>query len=779
MSMHPLVPVRDLIIFPGAITPIFVNRPKSVKALEEAGLRGGLIFIVAQKDPLINEPDPDEIYGVGTLCKVLRSVRLPDGTFKVMLEGAWRCRVEQFVTGDEFMEAELTRLTSYHMADEEQMEAIRRSVAGEFSEYVKMHPKIPDGAASPVENIEDPEVLSDAVASNALFKLSDKQAVLEIDDVYERLKKLLTILISENEYLRLEQDIHEQVRSKIDKGQRNYYLREQLKVIQEELDEGTEESEIEELRKKLDSAGMPEETHEKALNELKRYSKMPPISPEATVAKTYLEWLAELPWQKTSEDHIDLKAAKKILDRDHYGLTEIKERILEYLAVKKLAGDNMRSQVLCFVGPPGVGKTSLGRTIAETMGRKFVNMSLGGLRDEAEIRGHRRTYVGALPGRIIQKIKQAGTKNPVILMDEIDKIGSDFRGDPAAALLEVLDPEQNVNFTDNFIESAFDLSKVMFITTANSVTTIPKPLLDRMEMISIPGYVAEEKIKIAKMHLIPRIYKEHGLTKDDISIPESVIKRVINSYTMEAGVRELDRQLSKIARKVAAGIAENEGDGEKKKNSIKVKDLVRMLGSPKQMGTKLPNESCVGTAIGLAWTETGGTPLLIESAIMEGTGKVSYTGNLGDIMQESAQAALAYLRSNAALYGLTNFAWNKTDIHIHVPEGAVPKDGPSAGITLALAICSALTKRRVDTSYAMTGEMTLHGFVLPIGGVREKILAAKRFGVKKVIVPKDNREEIEELGDWVLSGVKLHYVEDIGSVFRLALLPEDREEKSE
>lgn len=773
MSLHPLVPVRDLIIFPGVISPVFVNRPKSIKALDEAGLRGGLVFITAQKDPVIDDPAPDDLYNVGTLCKILRNIKLPDGTIKVMLEGAWRCRATEFIESEGFMEAELERLFSVVTTDEDELEAARRSVVREFAEYVKLNPRLPEGVVSSAENIEDPESLTDVMTSHAQFKLEDKQAILETDDLFDRMKKLLKVLLNENNYLILEREIHERVRSEIDKGQRNYYLREQLRVIQEELGEGSEVSETEELRDKIDKAGMPQETYEKAIKELNRYSKMQPVSPEATVAKNYLEWLTDLPWQTVSEDHIDLKAARKILDRDHYGLVEIKERIIEYLAVKKLAGDNMRSQVLCFVGPPGVGKTSLGRTIAETMGRKFVNMSLGGLRDEAEIRGHRRTYVGALPGRIIQKIKQAGTKNPVILMDEIDKIGNDFRGDPAAALLEVLDPEQNCNFTDNYIESPFDLSKVMFITTANTTSTIPKPLLDRMEMISLPGYVAEEKVKIAKKHLIPRIYKEHGLTSKDISIPERVIKRVISSYTMEAGVRNLDRQLSKIARKVAAKIAGGGKDTPKKKTNVTLKGLSGMLGSPKLIGPKVPKNNAVGTAIGLAWSETGGTTLIIESAIMEGTGKVSYTGNLGDIMQESVQSALAYLRSNAELYGLTDFKWSKTDIHIHVPEGAVPKDGPSAGITLALSMCSALTKRTVDVSYAMTGEMTLHGSVLPIGGVREKILAAKRSGITKIIIPKDNREEVEELSEWVRSGVTLHYVTDITEVFGLALCKKD------
>ena len=497
---------------------------------------------------------------------------------------------------------------------------------------------------------------------------------------------------------------------------------------------------------------------------------MAPISPEATVSRTYIEWLLDLPWNVSSEDHLNLKDARKVLEEDHYGLDEVKERILEFLAVRKLAADNMRAQVLCFVGPPGVGKTSLGKSIARTMGRKFVNMSLGGLRDEAEIRGHRRTYVGALPGRIVQKIKAAGTNNPVLLMDEIDKIGNDFRGDPAAALLEVLDPEQNCSFTDNFLEISFDLSKVMFITTANSTGTIPRPLLDRMEIIPLPGYVAEEKVNIAKKHLLPRILKEHGLTAKNMTVPEATIRNIITAYTMEAGVRNLDRQLSKLARKVAAEMA-NSSTADEAGRTIRItKDIMKkMLGAPKLHTTRIPNEDPLGTALGLAWTETGGSVILIESAVMEGSGNVSYTGNLGDIMQESAQTALAYLRSNAPAFGIENIDWKKKDIHIHVPEGAVPKDGPSAGITLALSLCSALTGRKVDASYAMTGEMTLHGNVLPIGGVREKVLAAKRLGIKKLILPEDNKSDVDELGDWIKSGMKIHYVSKMSTVFQLAL----------
>ncbi|MGD9640725.1 MAG: LON peptidase substrate-binding domain-containing protein, partial [Synergistaceae bacterium] len=503
MHIHPVVPVRDMVVFPGVIAPLFVGRPRSVRALEEANARGHLVFITAQKNSLTENPEPDELNSTGTLCKVLQTVRMPDGTIKAVLEGGWRCRAVHFISGDSFLEAELEKIPSTNTAHTNQAEALRRAVLSEFESYVKLNLKLPDEVSHSAENIGDIDLFADIVASHSLFKHEDKQSLLEISDLIERLRKLLAVLMRENEFLKMEHDIQEKVRNEMDKGQKQYYLREQLKIIQQELGDDSPLSEIEELRARAEKTEMPEEARDKVMRELDRYARMAPISPEATVARTYIEWLLDIPWSISSEDHLNLKDARKVLEADHYGLEEVKERILEFLAVRKLAADNMRAQVLCFVGPPGVGKTSLGRSIAKTMGRKFVNMSLGGMRDEAEIRGHRRTYVGALPGRIIQKIKAAGTNNPVLLMDEIDKIGNDFRGDPAAALLEVLDPEQNCSFTDNFLEISFDLSKVMFITTANSTGTIPKPLLDRMEIIPLPGYVAEEKVKIAKKHLLP------------------------------------------------------------------------------------------------------------------------------------------------------------------------------------------------------------------------------------------------------------------------------------
>ena len=768
MTIYPVVPVRDMIIFPSVIAPVFVSRPRSIRAVDEANSRDRLIFITAQINSFHDNPRPDDIQKMGTICKILQTVRLPDGTLKVILEGGWRAKAKRFITGDNYLEAEAEKVLSVNNTYSNHAEALRRSLFSELETYIQLNPKIPDDVVRAIDNIDNADIFADVAASHTTLKQSQKQIILEEADVIERLRKLLIMLNSENELLSLERDIQEKVHAEMDKGQKQYYLREQLKVIRSELGDADPTNESDELRERAAKCDLPEDIFAKLSKEIDRYSRMAPVSPEANVARTYIEWIMELPWKVSSNDQLDLKNARRVLEEDHYGLAEVKERILEFLAVRKLAADNMRAQVICFVGPPGVGKTSLGKSIARAMGRKFVNMSLGGLRDEAEIRGHRRTYVGALPGRIIQKIKQAGTNNPVLLMDEIDKIGTDFRGDPASALLEVLDPEQNFGFTDNFLETAFDLSKVMFITTANSVSTIPKPLLDRMEIISIPGYVAEEKIKIAKRHLMPRIAKEHGLGEKTLSMSDAVLKNIISMYTMEAGVRALDRVLSKIARKVTVRITEDNADPCNKVAVTKA-EVAKMLGAPKLHNTKIPQSDPIGTALGLAWTETGGVVMLIEAAVMNGSGHVSYTGNLGDIMQESAQTALAYLRSNADSYDLNEFEWQKKDIHIHVPEGAVPKDGPSAGITLALSLCSALTGCPVDISYAMTGEMTLHGDVLPIGGVREKILAAKRHGIKRLILPEDNRADVEELKEWMVKGMEINYVSKITEVFALAL----------
>ncbi|MDR2780359.1 MAG: endopeptidase La, partial [Synergistaceae bacterium] len=604
-------------------------------------------------------------------------------------------------------------------------------------------------------------------------KLSERQELLELLDPEERMDRLLRLLVRETELLEMEHSIHDKVRREIERNNKEYYLKEQLKAIQAELGQPDASPEYDELIGKIKKAKMPKDIEKKAVTELDRLSKMPSMSAEATVSRTYIEWLAGMPWKKKTQDRLDLGIARSVLDEDHYGLDEVKECILEFLAVQRLKGKEAnRGKVLCFVGPPGVGKTSLGKSIARALNRKFVNFSLGGMRDEAEIRGHRRTYIGSLPGRIIQKISQAGVKNPVMLMDEIDKVGADFRGDPSAALLEVLDPEQNRDFTDHFLEVPFDLSQVIFITTANVSHTIPRPLLDRMETISIPGYVVEEKLHIAERHLLPKILKENGLTKFNVKISEKILGKIISEYTREAGVRGLDRQLSRIARKLAAKIVndyENEGKRPNKSTSISAASVKHYLGAPKLHEARLPRKDSVGAAMGLAWTEAGGDVLVIETAVMQGTGKVIFTGNLGDIMQESAQAALGYLRSCASKYRLVNIKWDKTDIHVHVPEGAIPKDGPSAGVTLALSMLSALSNRVINSHIAMTGEITLRGTVLPIGGVREKVLAAKRNGITTVILPRENSVDVDELVKWAKDGMTFNFVSNVDEVFNMTL----------
>ena len=764
----PVVPVRDLIVYPGIVSPLFVSRPRSVHAVEEAAERDRMIFIVAEKSPYSETLTSGSLYQVGTLCKMLQNIRLPDGMLKVVAEGVCRARSVNISEDGSYMLASLKPLDNTGKTASADfspaVRALMRAVLSEFEINVSLDSKLPDEIYNSVREIKEAAVLSDVIASHCRFDTAKKQLLLETPDAGERLELLLKMLVAENELLGLERSIEEKVRAELEKEQHNYYLREKLKVISRELGEDGTANEAEEMKKSASESGMPDDVLERVNKEIARFAKLQTFSPEAAVARSYIETLNELPWNKSTEDCLDICNARKVLEEDHYGLEDAKKRILEYLAVKSRAGSKTRAQVICFAGPPGVGKTSLGRSIARAVGRKFINISLGGMRDEAEIRGHRRTYVGALPGRLIQKIKQCGVNNPLILMDEIDKLGSDFRGDPSSALLEALDPEQNWHFVDNFLEVPFDLSRVMFITTANNTATIPKPLLDRMEVIRLPGYVMEEKVNIAKRHLLPRVRAEHGLEKEQMKISDAVLKEMISSYTLEAGVRGLDRELSKIARNRAVELSEG-----KEIRPITKSRLKDILGAPKLHGTDIPKGDAAGTAVGLAWTEAGGDVLLIESAAMDGSGKVTYTGNLGDIMQESAANALAYLRSHAADYSLSDFEWNKKDIHIHVPAGAVPKDGPSAGITLALSLVSALSGRKVLTKYAMTGEMTLHGKVLPIGGVREKILAAKRHGIKDIILPETNRADISELSGWVPEGMQLHFVSDISEVFALAL----------
>ncbi|MBN1334244.1 MAG: endopeptidase La [Synergistales bacterium] len=767
---YHVLPVRDMVIFPGIIAPLFVGRPRSLKAIELSMLQDRVILVVAQKDMQLEDPDTADLFNVGTLCNILQMVRIPDGTTKVLIEGLERVRIEQFIKGKEILEADAISIQR-EVFITENLEALKRSVLELFEKYVTLHPKIPSEVLISAMNIDDPAQLADLVASHLTIKIREKQKLLEQFDPELLLKHLLKVLIEEIDILELEHDIQDKVRKELERGHKEYYLREQLKIIQDELGQGESTSELDELREKIDSAGMPEDTHHRALHELERLSKMPAMSAEATVVRTYIDWLVSLPWNRHSTDRLDINYARSVLEEDHYGLEKVKERILEYLAVRIRALDHMRGQVLCFVGPPGVGKTSLARSIARALDRKFVNMSLGGMRDEAEIRGHRKTYVGSLPGRIIQKIRQAGTNNPVMLMDEIDKMGMDFRGDPSAALLEVLDAEQNHSFTDHFLEVPFDLSKVIFITTANVTHTIPKPLLDRMEVIHIPGYVAEEKAHITKRHLLPKILTEHGLSRKDIRISPLAIDAIIREYTREAGVRNLERQLSMVCRKVTRKIVETSTTGEELPLPVSVGKtrLKEYLGPPKLYNLRLPSENKQGVAVGLAWTESGGDVLVIEAATMKGKGSITLTGNLGDIMQESAQTALGYLKANAYVLELEKIKWDSIDIHLHVPEGAIPKDGPSAGITMALAILSALRGSPISSDIAMTGEVSLLGDVLPVGGIREKILAARRNNIQKVILPRSNKQDLEELPHWAVDGMQFYFVNNVSEVFDLAL----------
>jgi ATP-dependent Lon protease len=743
-----ILPVRDLVLFPGVIVPLYIGRPRSLKTIEKASIEDKPLFVVAQKDLTTEEPMSEDIYTIGTLCKVLQMIRIPDGTVKILVEGKQRGCIREFFEDEETFQGNIA-IVQWVSALPENMEALKRSVLELFEKYVSINAKIPKEVIVSLANIEHPCDIADVVASHLKIKTEKKQKLLSITNPEKYIKLLIKILMEEIELMELEQSIQEQVRQKMEKGHREYYLREQLKIIQTELGEEDFSSETENLLKKIAESEMPEEVCKKARIEVDRLSKMPPISSEASVLRTYLDWLLALPWNTYTEENLDITKAQRILDEDHYGLVKVKERILEFLAVRQLAGKEAKGQVLCFVGPPGVGKTSLAQSIARALGRRFVNFSLGGVRDEAEIRGHRRTYVGAQPGRIIQKMRQAGTKNPIMLMDEIDKIGQDF--------------------TDHYIESAFDLSNVIFITTANVTHTIPAPLLDRMEVIRLPGYVAEEKIHIAKKHLLPKLFKEHGLTDKMISITSKTVEKTIRDYTREAGVRNLQRSLATLCRKVTLKIVREGKDSTLKKITIGVKDLKDYLGAPRLYDVQLPQNKQKGTVVGLAWTESGGDVLVIEAVAMSGKGDIILTGNLGNIMQESAQTALGFLRARSAELGLDHINWKNQDIHIHVPEGAIPKDGPSAGITMAVVMLSALSSRQVLPGIAMTGEISLQGKVLPVGGIREKILAAKRQKISNIIIPGANRIDVEEMEQWVTKGLSFYFVDNVSEVFDIAL----------
>lgn len=760
----PLLPLRGLLVFPFMIIHLDVGRDKSVKAIEETMIQDRIIFLATQKEAQTDEPSETDIYDIGTVAEVKQLLKLPGGTIRVLVEGLARGRIERYLEHDPHFKVEITEYPETANITPE-IEALMRSLVSQFEQYVKMSKRIPPETVVTVVNLEEPGRLGDIIASHLALKIEDKQRVLEAVDISRRLEILCEIVAKEMEILELERKISLRVRKQMEKTQKEYYLREQLKAIQKELGEKDERvAEGEEYRDKIAKAKLSKEVAEKALKEVERLEKMPPMAAESGVIRTYLDWLLVLPWNKRTKDRLDINKAEIILNEDHYGLDKVKERILEYLAIRKLA-KKMKGPILCFIGPPGVGKTSLAKSVARALERKFVRMSLGGVRDEAEIRGHRRTYVGALPGRIIQGIRQAGSNNPVFLLDEIDKMSMDFRGDPSAALLEVLDPEQNHTFSDHYIEAAFDLSNVMFITTANTMHPIPRPLLDRMEVIYLSGYTEEEKVNIALKYLIPKQMREHGLKPKMLSISENTVRKMIREYTREAGVRNLERQIAAVCRKSAREIVQ----GKTKHAKATIQNLEHYLGIPRFRYGTAEKEDEVGIATGLAWTETGGDVLGIEVTAVKGSGKLTLTGKLGDVMKESAQAGFSYVRSKAEELNISQDFYEKYDIHIHVPEGAIPKDGPSAGITMATAIASALTNRQTHRELAMTGEITLRGRVLPIGGVKEKVLAAHRAGIKTVMLPLENKKDLEEIPQKVKSKLEFVFVEHMDEVLARAL----------
>lgn len=762
----PVLPIRDIVVFPYMILPLFVGREMSIRSIDHALNSNRMIMLLTQKDLNVENPGPDDLFTVGTVGIIMRMLKLPDGRVKILVQGLTKARVLNFTQTEPMFMATIERLPDQKIEEISiEIEALIRTVKEQLDKAVSLGKAILPDIMVVVENLSDPGRLADLVASNLGLKTEQAQEILEIDDPVRRLKKVSEILSREVELLLVQQKIQTEARGEIDKTQREYFLREQLKAIQKELGEIDERAEeIKEFRKKIEEAKMPEKVMKEAEKQLRRLEKMHPDSAEAATVRTYLEWMVELPWSKSTKDNLDIKAAEKVLNKDHYDLEKVKERILEYLSVRKLK-EKMKGPILCFIGPPGVGKTSLGKSIARSLGREFVRMSLGGVRDEAEIRGHRRTYVGALPGRIIQGIRQAGTNNPVFMLDEIDKIGMDFRGDPSSALLEVLDPEQNNAFVDHYLGVPFDLSNVMFITTGNLADTIPGPLRDRMEVIYLSGYTTEEKLGIARNYLLPKQLEEHGLTKRNLRVTDAALQLLITQYTREAGVRNLEREIANLCRKVAKRIAE----GAPKKFLITTKNLHRYLGVPKYLPEEEMEKDEIGVATGLAWTETGGDIIYVEATTMKGKGALTLTGQLGDVMKESAQAALSYIRSRAKKLGIKDDIFSRTDIHIHVPAGAIPKDGPSAGITMATAIASALTGIPVNKNVAMTGEVTLRGRVLPIGGLKEKSLAAKRMGIKKVIIPKRNKKDLEDIPKYVKKDIEFVFVDTMDDVLKVAL----------
>jgi len=744
-----------------------VGRDKSIGALEEAMVSDQKVLLVAQKDAKVDFPTKNEIYTTGTVAKIKQLLKMPQDTIRVLIEGINRAIIEDYIQTDPFFKVEIREIIESDQRADTQEEALMRGILNLFENYMNMTKKLPPDIIVSLNNVTNPGRFADIVASHLAVKIEDKQRILETIDNKERLEILFEIISQEIEILEIEKKINYRVKKQIEKNQKEYYLREQMRAIQKELGQQDERiAEADEYRERILALGLNKDIEERMLKEVDRLEKMPSSAAELSVIRTYLDWLVSLPWNIFTDDCVDIKKAEQILDEDHYGLTKVKERILEFLAVRKLSG-KIKGPILCFVGPPGVGKTSLARSVARAMDRKFVRVSLGGVKDEAEIRGHRRTYVGSMPGRIIQGIRQAGSQNPVFLLDEIDKMNSDFRGDPSSALLEVLDPEQNNSFSDHYIEIPFDLSKVLFITTANNLYNIPRPLRDRMEVVTIPGYTEDEKLEIAKLHLIPKQLKEHGLDVSDVTFHESALLKIIRNYTREAGVRNLERSIANICRKIARAVVEGE------KNTIDVDgDLVeKFLGVPRYHYGTVEKQDLIGVATGLAWTEVGGDILNIEVSVMKGEGKLILTGKLGDVMQESAHASYSYVRSKAHLFNIDEDFHKKFDIHIHVPEGAIPKDGPSAGITIACALISALSMRPVDRTVAMTGEITLRGRVLPVGGIKEKVLAAHRAGIKTIILPEENTKDLEEVPQKVKDQICFVFVNTMDEVIERTLKP--------
>ena len=760
---YPVLPLRDIVVFPHMIVPLFVGREKSIRALEEVVKTDGLILLATQKNAGDDDPQPNEIYEIGTLARVLQLLKLPDSTVKVLVEGVGRAKASSYSASDSFYEAEATGL-----AEEEgkkvEIEALARSVVSEFESYVKLNKKISGEIVAAVSQIDEPTKLADTVASHLAVKIADRQAVLEITNVAHRLEKVLSLMESEMSVLQVEKRIRSRVKRQMEKTQREYYLNEQMKAIQKELGDGEEgRDELAELEERIAQTKLTKEARDKATAELKKLRQMSPMSAEATVVRNYLDWMLGIPWGKKSKIKKDLNAAQLVLDDDHFGLDKVKDRIVEYLAVQQRA-NKLAGPILCLVGPPGVGKTSLGKSIAKATGREFVRMSLGGVRDEAEIRGHRRTYIGSMPGKIIQSMKKAKTSNPLILLDEIDKMGQDFRGDPSAALLEVLDPEQNSTFNDHYLEVDYDLSNVMFVTTANTLN-IPGPLMDRMEIIRIAGYTEDEKLEIAHKHLLPKVTKNHGLSASEFEVSDDALRFVIRRYTREAGVRSLEREIATLARKAVKALLLE------KKTSVKVDEAVveAYLGAPRYRYGEAELEDQVGVVTGLAWTEVGGEILTIEGVMMPGKGRMTVTGNLRDVMKESISAAASYVRSRAVDFGIEPPLFDRRDIHVHVPEGATPKDGPSAGIAMATTIVSILTGIPTNRDVAMTGEVTLRGRVLPIGGLKEKLLAALRGGIKKVLIPEENAKDLIDLPKSVKDGMEIIPVARMEQVLQHAL----------